>query len=149
VLFEQFKAGPLDCARKLAERLGLAFDETKVSEGVRNPGLNHNALRVMRAYNLFAARKTRDKFYLIHIPGLFEVRKKLHRRLNKLFRKKSGSEALLGQETVRWIEARYAPSNRELAELLGIDIGAFGYPVVTPETPPPSPLPHGRKLRAT
>jgi hypothetical protein len=147
--FEQFKAGPLDCARKLAGKLGLAFDEAKVSEGVRNPGLNHNALRVMRAYNLFTARKTRDKFYLVHIPGLFEVRKKLHRRLNKIFRKKSGSAELLGPETVHWIDARYAPSNRELGELLGMDVGAFGYPITTPETPPPSPLPRRRKLRAT
>lgn len=149
LLFEQFRAGPLDCAKGLADRFGLAFDETKVSEGVRNPALNRNALRVMRFVNLFTARKTRDKWHLVHIPGLFERRKRLHRWLNNVFRRKSSSEQLLGSAVTGWVEARYAASNRELGELLGIDVGAFGYPVVTPDTPPPSPLPRGRKLRST
>ena len=149
LLFEQFRAGPLDCATSLARKLGLAFDETGISEKVRNPGLNANSLRVMRAYNLFTARKMRDKTYIVHVPGLFEARKKLHRLLGKLFRRKSSSERLLGEATVCWISARFASSNRELGEMLNIDLGAFGYPTETPETPPPSPLPRGRKLRAT
>jgi hypothetical protein len=149
LLFEQFRAGPLDCAKGLAERLGLGFDEAKVSEGVRNPALNRDALRAMRFVNLFTARKTRDKWYLVHVPGLFERRKRLHRWLNRLFRRNSSSEQLLGTAVTRWIEARYAASNRELSELLGVDVGAHGYPVVTQATPPPSPLPRGRKLRST
>lgn len=149
VLFEKFRAGPVECAMDLANRLGLAFDKARVGEGVRNPGLNRNALRAMRFFNLFTARKTRDKWYLVHVPGLFEIRKKIHRLLNRIFRQKSSSEQLLGTETARWIEARYAQSNRELGELLGIDLGAIGYSVVTPEHAPPSPLPRGRKLRAT
>lgn len=149
VLFEQFRAGSLNCARSLAQKLGLEFDEARVSEGVRNPALNRNALRVMRFFNLFTARKTRDKWYIVHIPGLFEVRKRLHRLLNAIFRRKSSSEQLLGTATTRWIEARFAQSNRELSQLLGIDLGQFGYPIATPETPPPSPLPRRRTLRAT
>lgn len=149
LLFEQFRAGPIALARDLAKGLGLEFDEAGINEKVRNPGLNLNSLRIMRAYNLFTARKMRDKSYVVHIPGLFEVRKKLHRLLGKLFRRKSSSADLLGDATLRWIGARFAPSNRELGELLGIDLGAYGYPVETPETPPPSPLPSGRKLRAT
>ncbi|HET9334784.1 MAG TPA: hypothetical protein VFO12_00080 [Sphingomicrobium sp.] len=149
VLFEQFRAGPLDCAKGLAQKLGLAFDEQNVSEEVRNPALNRNALRVMRFCNLFTARKARAKWYIVHIPGLFEGRRKLHRLLNRLFRRKSTSEELLGPATARWIEARFAPSNRDLGELLGVDLGASGYPVETPEAPPPSPLPRGRPLRAT
>jgi len=149
MLFEQFREGPLDCARRLAEKLGLAFDQTGIRQGVRNPGLNRNALRVMRFYNLFTARKTRDKWYLVHIPGLFEVRKRVHRGLNRLFRRKSSGELLLGPALIRWIDARYADSNRELGDMLGIDLGEFGYPTATPETPPPSPLPRGRSLRAT
>lgn len=149
LLFERFRAGPLKMARELADRLGVEFDEGQVSEGVRNPGLNRNALRAMRLFNLFTARKTRDKWYLLHIPGLFERRKKLHRLLNRLFRAKTTPEELLGPATMRWIEARFAPSNRELAQMLDTDLAELGYAVESPATPPPSPLPPGRKLRAT
>src|SRR5262245_48359318 len=103
----------------------------------------------MRCYNLFTARRTRDKWYIIHIPGLFEARKSLHRFLSAIFRKKTSSEDLLGPARTRWIAARFAQSNRELGELLGIDLGAFGYPVATSEMPPPAPLPRWRTLRAT
>lgn len=149
LLFEQFRAGPLDCARNLAQKLGIAFVEARVSEAVRNPALSRSALRIMRLFNLFTARRTRDKWYIVHIPGLFEVRKRLHRLLTAMFRQKSGSEQLLGAATMRWVSARFAQSNRELSELLEIDLGAFGYPMMTPETPPPSPLPRRRPLRAT
>lgn len=149
LLFERFRAGPLDCARGLAQRLGLAFDEARVSEDVRNPALNRSALRITRCFNLFTARRTRDKMYIVHVPGLFELRKRLHRLLTAIFRRKTSSEQLLGTATTRWISARFAPSNRELGEILGIDLEALGYPVITPETPPPSPLPRGRTLRAT
>jgi hypothetical protein len=149
VLFEHFRRAPIKCAKALADKLGLAVDEARISEGVRNPGLNRNALTAMRIYNSFTARRTRDKWFLVHIPGLFEVRKKLHRRLNSIFRRKSSSSDLLGPETMAWIQARFAPSNRELGQMLGIDLGALGYPVAMPDQPPPSPLPRGRKLRAT
>ena len=116
---------------------------------MRNPALNRSALRITRFFNLFTARRTRDKMYIVHIPGLFELRKRLHRLLTAIFRRKTSSEKLLGTATTRWISARFAPSNRELGEILGIDLDAFGYPIITPATPPPSPLPRGRTLRAT
>ena len=149
LLFERFRDGPLDCARTLAEALGLAFEEAKVSEAVRNPALNRNALWATRLFNLFTARRTRDKRYLVHVPGLFDQRKRLHRLLGATFRHKTGSEELLGAAMTAWLAARFAPANHELGELLGVDLGAFGYPVETPQTPPPSPLPRGRMLRAT
>jgi hypothetical protein len=149
LLFEQFQAGPLDLARHLAETLGMAFDETQVSESVRNPALNRSALRIARLFNLFTARRTRDKWYLVHIPGVFSLRKRLHRTLGKVFRRKTPSAELLGPATAQWIAARFAQSNRELSQLLGIDLGAFGYPVKISDTPCPSPLPRGRALRST
>jgi len=149
LLFERFRDGPLDCARTLAEALGLAFEEAKVSEAVRNPALNRNALWATRLFNLFTARRTRDKRFLVHVPGLFDQRKRLHRLLGATFRHKTGSEELLGAATTAWLAARFAPANHELGKLLGVDLGAFGYPVETPQTPPPSPLPRGRTLRAT
>ena len=149
LLFERFRAGPLDQARSLAQALNIAFDEARVSEAVRNPALNRGALRVTRLFNLFTSRRARDKWHIVHIPGLFELRKPLHRLLHRIFRRKTGSEQLLGRATVRWIEARFARSNRELGQLLGVDLGAFGYAVEAPETPPPSPLPRWRTLRAT
>lgn len=149
LLFEEFRAGPLNYGKKLSQQLGIEFNETEVGEGVRNPALNRNALRMMRLLNLFTARKTRAKWHIVHIPRLFEARRRLHRVLNAVFRRKSSSEQLLGAATTRWIEARFAPSNRELGKLLGVDLGKHDYPVTTPEAPPPSPLPRGRKLRAT
>jgi hypothetical protein len=149
VLFERFRAGPVDCARGLAENLGLTFDAARVSADVRNPALNRSALRVARLFNLFTARRTRDKWHIVHLPGLFELRKPLHRMLGAIFRRRASSEALLGTAVTRWIAARFAQPNRELSALLDLDLGAFGYPVTPPETPPPSPLPPWRTLRAT
>jgi hypothetical protein len=149
VPFEQFRTGPLDYARSFAARLGLAYDEAGVSAGVRNPSLNRKALWLMRAYNLFTARRVREKLYVIHIPGWFEMRKHLHRGLGAILRGRTSAERLLGDKVLRWIEARFAASNRELGALLGLDLGALGYPVVTPATLPPSPLSRWRKLRAT
>lgn len=149
LFFEQFRAGPLGCARSLAQKLGIAFDEARVSEEVRNPALNRSALRIMRFINLFTARRARDKSYIVHIPGLFEVRKALHRGLGAVFRHKSSCERLLGQAAAGWIAARFARSNRDLGQLLGVDLGALGYPIITPDMPPPSPLPRWRTLRAT
>jgi hypothetical protein len=149
VPFEQFRAAPLRCASALARTLGLRVDESAVSESVRNPSLTKGGLLVMRLLNLFTARRTRDKWYIVHIPGVFEVRKPVQRALNVLFPGKSTAETLLNKRTLRWIEARFAASNRELAELLDIDLGALGYPVVTPASPPASPLRRWRRLQAT
>jgi hypothetical protein len=149
LLFEQFRAAPLDYAAGLAQKLGLRFDPARVNAGVRNPALNRNALRVMRFLNLFTARRTRDKRYLVHVPGVFELRKSFHRALNMVCRRKSKSDQLLGTAVACWISARFVPSNRELSQLLGVDLGAFGYPVIEPATAPQSPLPPWRTLRAT
>lgn len=149
ILFERFRENPLAVAAGLAARLGLAFDEKKVSVAVRNPALNRHALQVARLFNLFTANRARDKFYLVHVPGLFELRKRLHRLLARIFRTRTSSESLFGAPLVRWLEARFAPSNRELSELLGEDLGQYGYPVESPAEPPPSPLPRRRTLRAT
>ena len=149
LLFEQFRSGPLNCAKSLARDLGLTFDEAKVSEDVRNPALNRDALRITRAFNLFTARRTRDKWYLVHIPGLFDRRKRLHRLLQSFLRRRSSAEQLLGEGTTRWIAARFAPSNRELSRMLGVDLADWGYPTESPPEMPPSPLPRWRTLRAT
>lgn len=139
--YESFVADPAAFLREFRARLGYAMrGEPAVGRRV-NASYRRGLLPVARLLNLFTERQVADKRVLVHVPYWYWLRKRLLERLNRLavFGRPPGPEALFGADAVRWIEARFAPGNRLLAERMGMDLGALGYPVQEPAVAPTKP----------
>jgi hypothetical protein len=97
-----------------------------------------------RLFNLFTYRTVGDKRTLLHIPYWYTVRRFILESLNAtgLFGRPPRAERLLGRAVVRWIEARFAESNRRLLDLRpGLPLAELGWPL---EADGPLPEPPAR-----
>ncbi|MBV2149749.1 sulfotransferase [Sphingobium sp. AS12] len=146
--FEEFQQDALECARMLMDRLGIEARYDNLNSASRNPSLTPRAQTFMRFLNLFTAERAKDKRSIIHIPGFFQARKHLYKPLNRMLPGKGSPPSILGKDTVAWIEARFAQSNRELARLTGIDLASLGYVLDGEADDLPSPLDPTQKLIA-
>jgi hypothetical protein len=87
----------------------LRFDRPNVSWGGR-------LLPLARFLNHFTARTVEDKKYVLNIPGFYPLRAGVLILLSRIFRER-GREDVLGSGLRRWIERRFAASNRRLRAL--------------------------------
>jgi len=130
-------------ARMRAE-LGLAFDEAAIGLDRANDSYARALLPVVRAANLFTSRAVPGKRALIHLPYWYTVRKYLLGKANRLPlgpRPRPGT--MLGRQTLDWIAQRFWEPNRWLAERMGTDLRALGYPLDPPAQPVAPPAPPG------
>ena len=79
----------------LGDGVALSMDRLNLSYG-------RPALILAKASNFFTYRDVADKRYLLHLPRLYESRKKLLNSLNRfaVFGRARGTEELLGEEIV-------------------------------------------------
>jgi hypothetical protein len=134
-LFEQFRRGGMDWLRDYARRLELDVDWEAVSLAPRLSSYGMPLTYFARLLALFTARSVMDKRHLIHIPGLYKARRRMLEMLNRrgVFGAPPTLERLVGAATARWLENHYAEDNRRLAEMRGLPLADFGYPMVSGE----------------
>lgn len=139
--YEEFVADPAAFLRAFRARLGFSMEGEPPVGRRANASYRRGLMPVARFLNLFTERQVADKRVLVHVPYWYTVRKRLLEHLNKLplFGRTPAPERLFGGEAVRWIDWRFAAGNRLLAERMGSDLAALGYPMIEPSVPPAKP----------
>lgn len=97
----------------------------------RNISYSLPIMYLARFLNLFTRRTVQDKYYLVHIPFWYSVRRFILETLNKLpfTGTRPSPEQLLGKANLAYIQKRYSDSNAKLARELNLPLAQLGYPV--------------------
>ena len=126
--FEALRADRGGFLQRLSAETGLLFDPACLTSHRENVSFGRITLLVGRLLGLLTARSVMDKYYLIGIPGFYDVRRLILKLLAKIDPTASGT-TLLGHRIRADIDARFAQSNRRLSELRDLDLSALGYRV--------------------
>jgi hypothetical protein len=125
----------------MQRRLGFDLGGKDLPAERVNTSLRRGLAPIARAFNLFTGRQVANKRTLIHVPFWFRARLELLEWLDAvpLFGPRSTASSVLDGATRRWIDQRFARSNRWLAERTGRNLAALGYGVADEEQPVPQP----------
>ena len=106
-----------------------------------NVGAPTRLIPLLRFANLFTRRAVVNKSSLLHIPYWYTVRKALFDRIGRwsLAGPRGDAETLLSPSALAFVAARFAASNRWLAERTGTDLAEIGYPIEAPAEMPSPP----------
>ena len=126
-LFEDFCEDGKGFIKKYNEDLKLT-SEMLPSKSVNDAytPLIHNSVRIM---NLFTRRSVLYKYYIMHIPYVYEMARRGLPHLNKFtsFSGKLTTEKLLGDEIMSYIHQYYLESNMSLSHRYDLNLKRFGY----------------------
>jgi hypothetical protein len=123
--------------------LELRLDRGRIAFDRPNASWSGALLPAARFLNHFTARTVEDKDRILHIPGFYVVRAGALNALSRIYRRR-GPARLLSGGMERWIETRYAASNKRLRALRPGLLAEDLYPADAAEA---APLPAGRTER--
>lgn len=130
--YEAFRSNPDSFLADFEKELGLeltpdASPETKK----QNVSYSLPIIHLARFLNLFTRRTVQDKYYLMHIPLWYSVRRFILESINKLpfTGTRPGPEKLLGKRNLTYITERYRDTNALLEKELGLPLEKLGYPI--------------------
>jgi len=139
-LYEELKRDSRAFLARMARDLDLDLPLERVSRRAVYRSYNWPALMVSRLFGLLTYRTVLDKHWVLHIPLLYPVLRALCEGISWMpFGRAPSPRALFGARLLRWVEHRYAESNRRLAAETGLPLAEFGYPMLVPnrvEEPP-------------
>lgn len=130
-LYEDFAGNPHKIINSIVSEFEFDVDSNLETKSV-NTRLRWSLLYLLRFINCFTRKRRINKYYLIHIPYLFEVSRVAFLYLNKfrIFGKPISTKKLLGKKNSRFIINFYKKSNRLLIEKYGlVKIKDYGYPL--------------------
>lgn len=110
---------------------GLTLGPAPIDHRPQLAGYGDRLLGVARALNRFSREELPYKRYVVHVPRLHERSRRLLDRLNgsaALGRRRQAAE-VLGADRAAEIHARFAESNRRLAEDFDLPLERCGYPL--------------------
>lgn len=121
--------------RRFAARLGLEVDWEQVAFSARNISYGRRVVRLARVLNHLIAGNVADKRCVVDLLPSHRPIKHLLNAVNRtpLAGAAASPRELLGPAVAEEIEARYATSNRRLAELSNLLLASYGYPGVESE----------------
>jgi len=130
--YEALRNDPDRFLADFAQDLGLELAPsypTRVKK--RNVSYSLPIMYLARFLNLFTRRTVQDKYYLVHIPLWYSVRRFMLESINKLpfTGTRPSPKQLLGKTNLAYIQERYSDSNARLARELGLPLAQLGYPV--------------------
>ena len=139
--YEDLRRDSLKTVETMRRDLGFTLGSLDVSMSRVNRAYRRGLIPVARGLNLLSARGVANKRTLVHLPFGYRGARFILDHLNKvaLFGRGAGPKQLIDPPTARWIEQRFAASNRWLAQRTGRDLGALGYAVEQPTTPAAAP----------
>jgi hypothetical protein len=139
--FEELGRDRVGVLADMQHRLGFELSGEEVPAERVNSAFRRGLVPLARAFNLFTGRQVANKRTLVHVPFWFRARLELLEWLDTapLFGPRSTASSVFDAATRRWIEQRFARSNRWLAERTGRNLGALGYGVADEDQPVPQP----------
>jgi hypothetical protein len=126
--YEALRYDPQGFLAQFLARTGLRLDAETVDRAPSNRSFGALTVWAGRGLGLFTARSVVDKYYILGIPGFYELRRVILKLLCRIDRRGAGP-AILGGRILVHIRSHYAASNRRLARLRPLDLENMGYPM--------------------
>lgn len=130
-LYEELKKDRRAFLTRMARELELDLPVDEIPMKAVYRSYNWPALMVSRILGLLTYRTVLDKHWVLHIPLLYPVMRGLCEGISWMpFGRAPKPRALFGGKLLRWIEHRYAESNRRLVAETGLPLEDYGYPML-------------------
>ncbi len=112
-LFEEFRENPGNFLKNYAEQFNLSIDLGQINLGLRKSSFPLWLVPVVRFLNTFTNQSVLNKYYIINIPGMYGLVRKLILIYSK--RRNHKMVPYTGSRVIRdYIENYYRGSNRKL-----------------------------------
>lgn len=132
-LQEDMQADTAAFMKEFFSRLGMPFhrEEEKDRTRSRNDRMTRFSLPLARIANRFYDRFPINRRVILHLPPVYHAMRKVCRAIDHpdFVKKWDRGKSTLPNDVREFIGERYGAGNTELAELIGVDLGARGYPV--------------------
>ena len=131
-IYEQMRSNLESVLEQFCSRLEI---EVFIPKGINsdyraNPSLSRLSLICARMTNRFYGTDPINHRVIIHIPGLYKRCLGVYRCLDRTWlARRLERRRLIDDGLRKGIEERFAASNQRLAELLGLDLQRFSYPM--------------------
>ena len=104
----------------------LEIDLNKVDFEKNNNSYSYVSLFFARIINSFSRKNVLYKYYIIHLPFVYEYAREILRRI-KIFPVRSSS--FLNDEFRQIINKKYSDSNKSIAKEYNLDLDKYNYPL--------------------
>ena len=104
----------------------LEIDLNKVDFEKNNNSYSYVSLFFVRIINSFSRKNVLYKYYIIHLPFVYEYAREILRRI-KIFPVKSRS--FINDEFRHIINKKYSDSNKSIAKEYNLDLDKYNYPL--------------------
>lgn len=131
-LFEDFSENPKEFMSRFIDEHGLHISLESINFSPNNIGLRRGLIPIARFLNIFTRYKTREKYYLIHVPRWHLLAKRVYTYLNKfsIFGLKPSLSQLIGDEQCNLILDEFKVSNAKLVKRFGREkLAKYKYPL--------------------
>lgn len=128
-LFEEFRDNPLVFLKNFSEKFHLEVDLNQIDLNLRKPGFSLWLVPFIRFLNSFTNQSILNKYYILNIPGIYGLVRKLILASSRHTKRKQNT--FIGSRAIReYIEEYYRESNNKLTHFFPEDrLKEFNYPL--------------------
>jgi len=125
-LFEDFISNQKEFIDKFTETHQFQIDKKSIDFSKNNNSYSYISLFLARIINSFSRKNVIYKYYILHIPYVYEYAREILRRV-KFFPIKNKS--FLGGELRNEIQSYYSESNKRISNKYNLDLEKYNYPI--------------------
>ena len=125
-LFEDFLSDQKSFISSFIKSHNLEIDIEKIDFTKNNNSYSYISLFLARIINTFTRKNVLYKYYIVHLPFIYEYAREILRRI-KIFPVKSKS--FINEELKQLIKQKYSESNKILINEYNLDLEKYNYPL--------------------
>ena len=125
-LFEDFLSDQKSFISSFIKNHNLEIDIEKIDFTKNNNSYSYVSLFLARIINSFTRKNVLYKYYIVHLPFIYEYAREMLRRI-KIFPVKSKS--FINEELNQLIKQKYSESNKSLINEYNLDLEKYNYPL--------------------
>ena len=125
-LYEDFVNNQKQFISNFIKAHNFEIDINKIDFSRKNSSYSFLSLILARVLNCFSRKNVLYKYYLIHIPYMYEYAREILRRI-KIF--PINNKSFLGKNLQIDIQRKYAESNKKLVSSYNLDLEKYNYPL--------------------
>ena len=125
-LFEDFLSDQKSFISSFIKNHNLEIDIEKIDFTKNNNSYSYISLFLARIINAFTRKNVLYKYYIVHLPFIYEYAREILRRI-KIFPVKSKS--FINEELKQLIKQKYSESNKSLINEYNLDLEKYNYPL--------------------